>query len=320
MVFGIGAACALLAACPQSLAQQAGTEPVKAGVDAWERGDYAGAVERWRPEALKGNADAQFNLGQAYKLGRGVKPDLNLAEEWYRKAAVQGHPEAQDNYGLILFQNNKRPQALEWLERSAARGEPRAQFVLGTLYFNGDSVARDWVRAYALTTRASQAGLPQASAALSQMDRYISLGDRQKGLTLARELERSASLPQSPITVEPTTPPVRVAAGEKPAPPRQTRPEPRPSPTPRTARPAPAPAPKPTAPPRDGGWRVQLGAFGDAGNARRLWAQSARRFPGRQVYYPRRGPLTRVLVGPYGSRAEAAAACRGISPCVPVTN
>lgn len=310
----------LLAACPQSLAQQATAEPVKAGVDAWERGDFAGAVERWRPEALKGNADAQFNLGQAYKLGRGVKPDLNQAEEWYRKAAIQGHPEAQDNYGLILFQNNKRPQALEWLERSAARGEPRAQFVLGTLYFNGDAVSRDWVRAYALTTRASQAGLPQASAALAQMDRYISLGDRQKGLTLARELERSAALPQP----SPTPTPVRAAVEEKPAPLRPARPEPRPSPPPQATRPAhtptPAPAPRPAAPKRDGGWRVQLGAFGDAGNARRLWTQSARRFPARQVYYVKRGPLTRVLVGPYGSRAEAAAACRGVSPCVPVAD
>jgi uncharacterized protein len=27
-----------------------------------------------------------------------------------------------------------------------------------------------------------------------------------------------------------------------------------------------------------------------------------------------------VLVGPYGSRAEASGACRGISPCVPVSN
>ena len=43
---------------------------VKQGIDAWQRGDHAGAVRMWRPVADAGNADAQFNLGQAYRLGR----------------------------------------------------------------------------------------------------------------------------------------------------------------------------------------------------------------------------------------------------------
>ena len=55
---------------------------VKAGWDAWQRGDYRSAVEEWRGPAIAGDADAQFNLGQAYKLGRGVPvdPGLGLAE------------------------------------------------------------------------------------------------------------------------------------------------------------------------------------------------------------------------------------------------
>jgi TPR repeat protein len=174
-------------------AQDASQDPVKQGVDAWERGDYKTAVERWRGPAIAGNPDAQFNLGQAYKLGRGVPADLNMAEEWYRKAAMQGHPQAEDNYGLALFQNGKRAEALVWLEKSAARGEPRAQFVLGTMYFNGDGVERDWVRAYALIVRASQSGLPQASTALAQMDKYISLQERQQGLAHARTNEEQAN-------------------------------------------------------------------------------------------------------------------------------
>ncbi|MDF7774376.1 SPOR domain-containing protein [Sphingomonas sp. AOB5] len=298
-----------------AMAQTAPDEPVKAGVDAWERGDYKAAVERWRPEAVRGNPDAQFNLGQAYKLGRGVPIDLNQAEEWYRKAAVQGHPQAQDNYGLALFQNGKRPQAVEWLQRSATRGEPRTQFVLGTMYFNGDAVERDWVRAYALTVRASQSGLPQASTALAQMDRYISLSERQQGLTLARQYEESANRPQPTTDYASNIPPAtRPPVATTTRPPRTT-PAPRPTP----------PAPKPTevaaapGPVRDGGWRLQLGAFGDPNNARKLWSQVGSRFPGRQVYYVKQGSLTRVLVGPFASRAEAASGCRGVSPCVPVS-
>lgn len=304
---------------------------VKAGVDAWQRGDYRKALAEWRGPAAKGDADAQFNMGQAYKLGRGVPVDLAMAEEWYRKAALQGHPQAEESYGLALFENNKRAQAAEWLQKAAGRGESRAQYVLGTMYFNGDGVQRDWVRGYALTVRAAAQGMTQASTAQAQMDRHIPLADRQKALELARQYERDAGRPQvaavlPPPSSRPGNPitPVDIPAGPVPATPRpaQTA-EARPAPP--IVRPAPRqPAPQPVAarpaPVRDGGWKLQLGAFGDPGNARRLGAQMSGRFPGRQVLYVKSGKLTRVLIAPFASSGEASGACRGVSPCVPVRN
>ncbi len=309
---------------------------VKTGVEAWQRGDYKKAVSEWRGPAVAGDADAQFNMGQAYKLGRGVPTDLAQAEEWYRKAALQGHPQAEENYGLALFENNKRMQAVDWLQKSSSRGEPRSQYVLGTMYFNGDGVAKDWIRAYALTVRAAAQGLPQASTAQAQMDRYITLQDRQKGLELARAYEREAGRPQVA-----TLPPSRTPSGPigrtelPPSTAYQPIPGPEPAfeyaetrPAPPVVRPAPRPTARPrpaapvevaeAAPVRDGGWRVQLGAFGDPANARKVWAQNAGRFAGRQVFYVKAGRLTKVLVGPFGSSAEASGACRGVSPCVPV--
>ncbi|RSY89719.1 sporulation protein [Sphingomonas koreensis] len=303
---------------------------VKAGVDAWQRGDYKKALAEWRGPAAKGDADAQFNLGQAYKLGRGVPVDLATAEEWYRKAALQGHPQAEESYGLTLFENNKRAQAAEWLQKAASRGEQRAQYVLGTMYFNGDGVERDWVRAYALTVRAAAQGMQQASSAQAQMDRHIALADRQKGLELARQYERDAGRPQVAMATPPpvSRPANPVARTDPPARP-QDRPlqttEVRPAPpivrpAPRQAAPAPQPAPARPAAVRDGGWKLQLGAFGDPGNARRLGAQMSGRFPGRQISYVKAGKLTRVLVGPFASNAEASGACRGVGSCVPVRN
>jgi cell division septation protein DedD len=322
--FWLAAAAGAALLVAPAIAQNAPEDPVKAGVEAWEHGDFKAAVEKWRIPAAQGNPDAQFNLGQAYKLGRGVTADLNLAEDWYRKAALQGHPQAQDNYGLALFQNGKRAEAVEWLQRSSSRGEPRTQFVLGTMYFNGDGVERDWVRAYALIVRSSQSGLPQASSALAQMDKYISLGDRQQGLTLARQYEEAANRPQNtdyannippPRTQVASTTPVRT----QPVPP---RPRPTPTPTPTPVRVTPAPVEVAVAQPaaiRDGGWRLQLGAFGDPNNARKLWSQVGSRFPGRTVSYVKLGSLTRVLVGPFGSSAEASRACGAVRPCVPVS-
>ncbi len=164
---------------------------VKEGVDAWQRGDYQAAVAAWRPEALAGDADAQFNLGQAYKLGRGVPTDLAQAESWYRRAAKQGHLQAEDNLGLVLFTANRRKEAMSYITRSAERGEPRAQYVLGTALFNGDLAPQDWPRAYALTKRASDAGLAIASARLSQLDGLIPLDQRQRGLAMLPDIEKN---------------------------------------------------------------------------------------------------------------------------------
>ena len=306
---------------------------VKAGVDAWDRGDYAGAVAQWRAQAIAGDADAQFNLAQAYKLGRGVPADLKVAEDWYRKAAAQGHIRAEDNLGLVMFQNGDRQKALPYIEKSANRGDPRAQYVLGTSLFNGDLLKKDWVRAYALMTRASASGLAPASASLAQMDKYIPLEQRQKGLNMARDLEVAASRPTLGDESQPARP-TRVASAPikaqdlPPSEPSMDAPLVRrpivakpmmPKPvkvavvTPTSPKPmAPKPiAPKPAAV-SGPAWRIQLGAFGDQGNARALWSSLERRvasFGDLQPYLVKAGAVTRLQAGPLPSKAAAERAC-----------
>src|SRR3546814_3880605 len=54
---------------------------VEDGVRKWRAGDYAGAVAEWKEPAATGNRDAQFSLGQAYQLGRGVAADPQQRSE-----------------------------------------------------------------------------------------------------------------------------------------------------------------------------------------------------------------------------------------------
>ena len=170
---------------------------VKAGVDAWTRGDYAAAIKEWQGPAVRGDADAQFNLGQAFKLGRGVPQDLVKAEALFGQAAAQGHLQAADNYGLLLFQRGERARALPFIKAAAERGDPRAQYLLGIAHFNGDLVPKDWVRAYALVSLAQQAGLEQARPAMAQMDGFIPLEQRQQGAALASDLAVQAQAARS---------------------------------------------------------------------------------------------------------------------------
>lgn len=170
---------------------------VKAGVDAWSAGDYARAVAEWRTPAAKGDPDALFNLAQAYRLGRGVAQDAKQAETLYARAAAKGHLKAADNYGLLLFQDGRREQALPYVLAAAERGDPRAQYLVGIAHFNGDLVAKDWVKAYALLTLANAAGLPQAGPAIRQMDGFVPLAQRQQAQVLAGQMRASADARRS---------------------------------------------------------------------------------------------------------------------------
>lgn len=165
---------------------------VKTGVDAWSGGDYTAAVREWEGPAANGDADAMFNLAQAYRLGRGVPADLARAEALYARAAAAGHVQAADTYGLMLFQDGRREAALPYVRDAARRGDPRSQYLLGIAHFNGDIVEKDWMRAYALMILANGASLPQAAPAIAEMDRNIPLEQRQQAAALAVELRSEA--------------------------------------------------------------------------------------------------------------------------------
>ena len=73
----------LAAAAGAIMTAPAMAQSVEAGIAAWRANNYEEAIRQWRPLADRGDADAQYNLAQAYKLGRGVPVNLNLAEQWY---------------------------------------------------------------------------------------------------------------------------------------------------------------------------------------------------------------------------------------------
>ncbi|WEK43080.1 MAG: SPOR domain-containing protein [Candidatus Sphingomonas colombiensis] len=304
---------------------------VKAGVDAWSRGDYDKAVAEWRKPAIAGDADAQFNMGQAYKLGRGVSVDQTQAIDWFRKAALQGHAQAQDNYALSLFQEGRKADALPWLEKSVARDEKRTELVLGTMLFNGDAVTKDWARAFALVSRSSQQGLAQASQTLAQMDQYVTPEQRQQGLAMAKRIEVEGRSARLAAATAPSSAPQHTAALNQPAatiskapganysvpgkaPTHSTTPAPKPEKLAKAepAHPTPAKPKEPKATPApmsaNGNWRIQLGAFRDENNAHALWGKVGSKTGGR-VSYVKTGDITKVRATGFPSRGAAQAAC-----------
>ncbi len=283
---------------------------VKAGIDAYTRGDFANAVGAWRPLAIAGDADAQYNLGQAYRLGRGVPVDPQMAESWFKKAADQGHERARNAYGLTLFQNGRRQEAIPYIEESAGNNFPQSQYVFATLLFNGDMVQKDWVRSYAMMTRAASGDVAAAKAGLAQLDQYIPLDQRQRGLRLAQVFDNAADKGVdpvgTPIAVTPTAP-SRVAGAPKP-----------PVIKPDVYKPLVVAAVTPAqraAVAVGGAWRVQLGAFGNASGASALWRSLQGRIgalgPYQSFIIPA-GAVTRLQAGPLPNRAAADKLCASV--------
>jgi uncharacterized protein len=86
--------------------------------------------------AEQGDADAQYKLGNHYS-----PDDDELAIEWYRKAAEQGHVNAQ--YDLSWQMINERDytkaeieESEEWKHLAAEGGHPDAQYSVGCNLFS----------------------------------------------------------------------------------------------------------------------------------------------------------------------------------------
>jgi len=96
------------------------------GLRAFDAGDYAVALQEWRPLAEAGEAEAQVALAGLYMGGLGVPADAARAARWYERAARQGHAMAQLNLGDLyargLGVGRDLTQAYLWLGLAAKQG------------------------------------------------------------------------------------------------------------------------------------------------------------------------------------------------------
>jgi len=136
--------------------------------------------------AVKGNAEAQFKIGEMYETGFGVKQDMALANEWISKSARQGHEVAK--FKLLFWdmkkngltaQNKPRYEALV---ASAAAEDGYAQYYLGKLYANGAGVTKDSEKALDWFNKATLQGIVEAereSSAVREQQQREQLAKRR---------------------------------------------------------------------------------------------------------------------------------------------
>jgi cell division septation protein DedD len=196
---------------------------------------------------------------------------------------------------------------------------------------NGDSVTQNPSLGYAYVSRAASQGLRPARDTLEQLDKLLPVAARKRGLALARDLAKAASTSSQPAKA---SKPIETASAKAaPSPTSQAKIASTRSSTGQLAaaakreRKSPASGSETSAAPAgaklaaSGSWRIQLGAFSQAGNARALYEKlsSNPALAGRQPLYVAAGAITRLQVGPFESRASADATCRKLAvPCFAV--
>lgn len=74
-----------------------------AGLEALRNDDHVAACREFDTAANAGDASAQYQLGECYRLGRGVQADVGRAIDWYLRAAEQSHAPAFLALGRLIY-------------------------------------------------------------------------------------------------------------------------------------------------------------------------------------------------------------------------
>jgi TPR repeat protein len=129
----------------------------------------------YRKGAERGEARAQLRMGLTYNFGWGVPRDDAAAAVWYRKAADQYLPEAENKLGDFYADGvgglPKDPiKAVLFYEKAADQGNAAAQTNLGSMYETGRGVhAVDLPMAIELYKKAADQGYAIAQRFLGNM-------------------------------------------------------------------------------------------------------------------------------------------------------
>lgn len=133
--------------------------------------DYKQAAYWYNKSAQQGYAPAQYNIGVAYRYGRGVTQDLKKASEWYQKSATQGVVKAQVNLGMLYLLGTGVPvdynNSRQWFMKASESGDTIAIFNIGQLYFYGLGVPKDYSQAEIWLKKALALGSMRAKNSLA---------------------------------------------------------------------------------------------------------------------------------------------------------
>lgn len=133
----------------------------------------AEAVSWFALAAGNGVADAAIALARAYEQGSGVPRDPSQAAEWWLRAGILGDAAAKARFIELFLSGQAQtmggPTGAAWLEEVASSGDSRAVLAVGRAYEQGQGVLADPSKARDWYLKAALAGNPEAQFRLGLM-------------------------------------------------------------------------------------------------------------------------------------------------------
>ena len=123
--------------------------------------DRDGAAEELERLAERGDAHAQYLMGQLYQGGPLLIPNSQKAKHWLTQAAEHGLPEAQYALGKLFLSDDMEvrdpDEGIRWLKQAAQSGNHYAAYRLGKEYLTGEVVTKDIVKAVEWFSQSAEA-------------------------------------------------------------------------------------------------------------------------------------------------------------------
>jgi hypothetical protein len=160
--------------------------------------------------------ETQFEIGEAYESGRGVRADVKKALAWYEKSARQGYIKAKFKVAYLYYRGEgvkRNPAAAFPLMLEVARtGHARAQYHVGLMYQRGDGVTKNLDEAYRWHARAARNDYSPAEDELAELRARVSERVRKEA-----EADAVAATADAPAPAEPLPAAVALLPGTQPA-------------------------------------------------------------------------------------------------------
>ena len=127
-----------------------------------ERKEYTIANDWYRKAALQGYSRAEFGLGVSYAFGQGVPRNYAKAVYWLRKAAMQGDAWGEVDLGIAYDRGHGVPRnyakAAYWYHKAALQGNAWGETGLGLSYQESYGVPRNYAKAVYWFRKAAMQG------------------------------------------------------------------------------------------------------------------------------------------------------------------
>lgn len=137
--------------------------------------------------AVSGGIDLTFEAARRGDV------EVQHAIETLFDAAKDGDAEARLGIGILYAKDGKFGEAAGWFTQSAEQGNATAQYILGTMYFHGNDIPQDSLRAYFWSSLSAMQGTGEdqdrSTALKKKAETLLSPEQRMQAEQMIREWE-----------------------------------------------------------------------------------------------------------------------------------